>query len=65
MDKNELFHKKFGFYLQNLFLVRNDEINNILYYSNYNKIDLYKYDMNNNEWTFICNGIQKLNIILE
>lgn len=62
-DKNILFHKKFGFYLQNLLLIKYDELDKIIYYSNDNKIDLYKYDMNNNEWTFIWDGMKKLNII--
>ena len=45
IDKINSFHKKFGFYLQNLILIKNDKLNNIEYYSNYNKIDVYKYDV--------------------
>ncbi len=63
IDKSILFHKKFGFYLQNLLLLKHDSLNNIEYYSNYNKIDLYKYDILKKEWSFIYNGIQKLNIM--
>ncbi len=64
-NKNILFHKKFGFYLQNLILLKYDELNQIEYYSNYNKIDIYKYDINNNLWSFIKDGVKdlKLNII--
>ncbi len=62
-NKNILFHKKFGFYLQNLILLKYDELNQIEYYSNYNKIDIYKYDIQKEEWTFIWDGIQKLNIV--
>lgn len=71
MDKIHSFHKKFGFYLQNLILIKNDTLNNIEYYSNYNKIDVYvykydvtKYDVTNSseagEWTFIPNYAKEL-----
>ncbi len=60
IEKRNAFYKKFKFYLDNLILL---QINNdIHYYSNHNKIDLYKYDVNNNEWTFIWDGVRKLNI---
>ncbi len=58
--KNFLFHKKFGFYLHNLLLLKHDELNNIIYYSNYNKIDLYQYDVNKELWSFIPNGVEKI-----
>lgn len=72
MDKIHSFHKKFGFYLQNLILIKNDKLNNIEYYSNYNKIDVYvyKYDVYDvydthipreaGEWTFIPNYAKEL-----
>ncbi len=60
IEKRNAFYKKFKFYLDNLILL---QINNdIHYYSNHNKIDLYRYDVNNNEWTFIWDGVRKLNI---
>ncbi len=60
MDKGILFHKKFGFYLQNLIFIHHDTINHIEYYSNYNKIDLYKFDIQNHEWSFIYDGVKKI-----
>ncbi len=60
IEKRNAFYKKFKFYLDNLILL---QINNdIHYYSNHNKIDLYRYNVNNNEWTFIWDGVRKLNI---
>lgn len=58
--KNNLFHKKFGFYLDTLLFLHFDESNNIMYYSNYNKIDLYKYEINDKLWSFIPNGVISL-----
>ncbi len=54
------FHKKFGIYLDNLILIKHNLINNIIYYSNYNKIDLYQYDINKQIWSFIPNGVKEL-----
>jgi hypothetical protein len=62
INKKNLFHKKFGFYLDNLILLNHDTIDNIQYYTNYNKIDLYKYNINKNEWFFICNGVKELEL---
>lgn len=60
--KNNLFHKKFGIYLDNLLFIHFNETNNIIYYSNYNKIDLYKYEINDRIWSFIPDGIKELNL---
>lgn len=56
--KNNLFHKKFGIYLDSLLFLQYNELNNIMYYSNYNKIDLYKYEINDKLWSFIPNGVK-------
>ncbi len=58
--KNNLFHKKFGIYLDSLVFLQYDELNNIMYYSNHNKIDLYKYEVNDKLWFFIPNGVKDL-----
>lgn len=60
MDKSILFHKKFGFYLQNLILLKKDNLHKFEYYSNHNKIDIYKYDIQKEEWTFIWDGAKYL-----
>ncbi len=65
IDKRNAFYKKFGFYLDHLILLDINKNNNIHYYSNHNKIDLYRYDVNNNEWTFIWDGVKKLNLNIQ
>ncbi len=62
MDKEKLFHKKFGFYLNNLLFIQNDTTCHIEYYTNYNKIDLYQYDITNKIWTFIRDGVKDLEL---
>ncbi len=62
MDKEKLFHKKFGFYLHNLIFIQNNKRDQIEYYTNYNKIDLYQYDITNQIWTFIPYGVKDLEL---